>query len=533
MKAAVGGAGGGGGGAGGGAGAGGAGYSKHSVVASGSFGTVISPAFPNTINGEVTEFPSNVTKMFYKKTYLDKSLKNAKTISEVMNSPFPNPANHGHVIHPYTTKYKFQNLPVKLRHSIEKEIKDVPPALTNNLHLARMPNLGIDIFALHDVPEATITQLRNVPFYQLYYQFFKLFAQTHSLSKHGLIHYDIRDTNVMIKPDTGEINIIDFDFMNTVDEFDKDLKRGFIVRYQHPPECLMYTNYQLVENLGEKLDLRKFIESDSESRDTKLYYSRKRIGVLKTYQTDLLKYFDVVYKNYGINNVDDLNVLINEANVNNVEYLRSKIKSGETDVFKNHVLKTIDNYGLSLTLLQMLGLLYPNVLQYAKDVELLIMRGEYTESVRDGFIGLVKTELTELKITNNGTPYTDKQLNTISRALLDLSYSLTMASSFELRMRPSTFDLMEKIGRRVIDLAIALFDKEESTAVISYIMSVREAVNLEAGAGAAVGGAGGGAGGGGAGAGSGANKGGGRRHHSSRRRRPNHKRKFNTRNKRL
>jgi RIO-like serine/threonine protein kinase len=214
--------------------------------------------------------------------------------------------------------------------------------------------LGIDIFGLHHSPGA-IEQLRNIPFHKLYYQFFKLFAQTYSLGKHGYIHYDIRDTNVMVHPKTGEINIIDFDLMRTFYRADYELKTGGDVKYQHPPECLMYVNSDIIENPAETEDMLVLTRTDSISREMHKE-SAKRVDVFRKYRSDLLKYFDKVFESYNIKDETKMIESIFTANSQNVRHIRRLIGSGKSNVFYNEVLKTIDNYGLSLTILQMLAL---------------------------------------------------------------------------------------------------------------------------------------------------------------------------------
>jgi serine/threonine protein kinase len=516
--------------------------SPYRVVAYGGYGAVVRPALPNTNDGVEKVFPGEVTKVFYKKSNLDDVLRKSEEIFHIMNAPFPNPANHGHALHPYSKKYMSRNLPVNLRTRLEstfsKSGRSIPSDY-EHLQLVRMPDLGIDIFALHDSPGA-IKQLRNIPFHKIYYQIFKLFAQTYSLGKHGYIHYDIRDTNVMVHPKTGEINIIDFDLMRTFDRAEYEFKRGCDVKYQHPPECLMYVNSDIVENPAGTENLLVLLRTDSISRETHKE-SAKRVDVFRNYRSNLLKYFNKVFESYNIKDETKMTESIFDTNLQNVRHIRRLIESGKSNVFYSEVLKTIDNFGLSLTILQMLALLYPNVVHYEKQLNDIFNNESYTKEDKEKALESgVRQLASELKpiITNNGTSYTDAELYRIASNLLELSGILRIASSFKLRHRPSSLEIMLSFGEKYIEIANAFLNEDDAKVATEYTERVlgnlypERAAAAAPPASAAVGGAEGGAGGAAAApaaapapAPAERNQGGGR---STRRR----KRKFNTRNKR-
>jgi serine/threonine protein kinase len=440
--------------------------SPHKVVASGGFGVVVKPAFPNEVNGIEHEFPGNVTKIFYEEAGLRNALAKANEISHIMNDQLPEKRNEGHNAFPYVKQYRFANIPENIQPNIAEAFgRDV--GSNEPLHLMRMHNLGVDIFTLNEDP-SIIDKLRNVPFVDIFYQFYKLFNQTDALGKHEYVHFDIRETNVMIQPDTGVMTIIDFDLMKPFHERHELFVSGqSSIKYQHPPECFMYHNMEKVENPEISMDVEQFMYTDAASDGER---NQARIRMMLKYCRDSLMYFNKVFAEFGIHTLDELYHAIGTANTQNVEYIRELVQAVQSDIFYNKVLKSIDNYGLSLTLLQLLGHLYPNVVRYGKEIISIKTDPFMNKAIKDRtLLESVARSKEELKaqlpslIRNAGKPYTPNQIELISNALLHLSAALNTNASFGLKHRLPAFAIMKHIGNRFIHLAEEL-NKEPALA---------------------------------------------------------------------
>jgi serine/threonine protein kinase len=174
------------------------------------------PALPN-INeaGTLQEFPDNVTKIFYKQKDLDKIIRIAPLLPEIMGP------NEGHRITPYKRRIKGRNIPDKTRRNLS--VGD-----ENDLFAVRMPYLGTTIGRVKSVQ----AEIRRLPILTLITQMRKVLTQVQTLVQHDYIHGDIRDVNVMIDPLTGTITIIDFDLLSRTESF------GITGAYNNPPEVM-------------------------------------------------------------------------------------------------------------------------------------------------------------------------------------------------------------------------------------------------------------------------------------------------------
>lgn len=190
-------------------------------LGAGGYGLILSPALPNNMDGTLTEFPENITKLFFHPRYYEKALVKYAEGAKIMG------ANAGHRFSTYKKKYTGANLPEALRTKY-KITPDAP------LYPIRMPNLGKDIFKM----DPLISALRKVPIPVILQQILKVLGQVHRLRLSNYVHGDIRDYNIMVKPD-GVITIIDFDWLYPKDEFFRaySASLGF---YYNPPESLVF-----------------------------------------------------------------------------------------------------------------------------------------------------------------------------------------------------------------------------------------------------------------------------------------------------
>jgi len=201
--------------------------------------------------------------------------------------------------------------------------------------------------------ERALGSLRAIPIYIIMGQVCKAIRQMTALAENGFIHGDIRDTNLLIDPSTGIITIIDFDWFYTKAEFLNEYFRHFGF-YSNPPETLLASS-------GNGAD----------------------------YITDFKAFF---IDNPIVDTITDVN-LVNKTTLQSVtgSYVLNK-----NPRIWNKTLVTFDSFGLAWTLLALLGHLYPGAL--------------------DNKTGSFKRALAT-RITNNGIPYTDPELDTYATAI--------------------------------------------------------------------------------------------------------------------
>lgn len=191
-------------------------------IGKGSYGCAMSPALPNRgANGAWVQYPSNVTKVFFEKKDKNKIMQKQPIIQSLFQ-------NNGHRINEYAFKnYKGYHLPLTLRNNCN--ISD-----NQELNAVRMPNLGVSIAD----SSAVRAQLQALPIRTLLEQIRKLFVQLQNLQAGSYIHGDIRETNIMIHPDTGAMTIIDFDWLLQKHEFFADYFE-YLGFYNNPPEVFL------------------------------------------------------------------------------------------------------------------------------------------------------------------------------------------------------------------------------------------------------------------------------------------------------
>jgi serine/threonine protein kinase len=213
---------------------------KHKVLGYGSYGAVIQPALSNVnTKGSPLEFPGMVTKIFYNKKDLDKALSDAALLKE----KFPRLAiDYKPYVKTYPLSYFDDNKDVMdaLLYGIRHVGKEEP-----TLYTLRMPFLGDSIFHVANNPRLKSKYYKQPP-EKMITEILKLLTIVESLVKAEHVHGDIRDANILVNVETGDLTIIDFDFLTT---FDKTLENMKYLKPWWPIEILflMDGNDKLVE----------------------------------------------------------------------------------------------------------------------------------------------------------------------------------------------------------------------------------------------------------------------------------------------
>jgi hypothetical protein len=198
-------------------------------LASGTEGCIVGPALPNLSENGSTweEYPDNVTKLYKNRDKYNKAQTNTRKIVDLLH-------NNSHRVYPYRYKgYMGLNISKTMRKSCE---------LNRNMPLLplRMKNLGVSIADLSENRDGSLNKTKTVPFGVIIDSIYRIYKQLKSLFDNGYIHGDVRQTNIMIHPNTGKITLIDFGWLYPIDTFFMEYNDalGF---YSNPPESLLYS----------------------------------------------------------------------------------------------------------------------------------------------------------------------------------------------------------------------------------------------------------------------------------------------------
>jgi hypothetical protein len=176
----------------------------------GGYGVVVSPALENTDEtGAVLQFPGMVSKIMVEEGVYEKALENASDIQKRV------PDLYVETI-PYKKSYHYRNLPKK----VQEELKIIKPTLndSSSVYVVRMPDLGESIHKLIQEP-VMYRQYRQIPVRTMVLEMLKCMRIVQNIGAKGMIHGDIRDTNVLVNVHTGTMTIVDFDWFMGQDDF--------------------------------------------------------------------------------------------------------------------------------------------------------------------------------------------------------------------------------------------------------------------------------------------------------------------------
>lgn len=405
---------------------------SYNLLGSGGYGAVFSPAFGNNVDGKYTEFPNQVTKVFFEKSNMEKAFKSAENVKKLTK-------NKGHRAYRYTRKYTLKDLPYKIKTEIKtiiknetgKKLKDM-----NNIHLMRLPNLGVDI---EHVDAALSLQLRKIPVMKILTQIHKLIEQTNRFVEFKHIHGDIRETNVMVNPEVGTMTIIDFDLYASFDKVfykvmhhKNDNSKNGVKPYTHddphaqfgmyhtPPETAWFNEIHKISSYKPDDTIKRTI-SHIKLND----YIRNSVGI-SAYS--LKGSFTNAYKLKGITEATFYTEFWN-AMKDNLLYIQST-KSKSDFIMMD--MEYIDNYGLGLTLLELLARIYPGIPLTGTDIS--------------AFKSFLKGN-----IKNKDKPYSNAKLNKIVVALQETVRLLNRMSSFRISERPTPREAFERMSAIVAE----------------------------------------------------------------------------------
>lgn len=349
-----------------------------SYVAKGSYGCVIKPALPNRADNSDswTQYPKNVTKLFFDKNDMKKASKNSKRVYNLLGR------NAGHQTHKYKHKYRSSNIPNNVRTRCNKIGRNVP------LYPLRMRNLGNDFWRMEK--DDKYKKYRSIPVITILQQILKAMKQIQILVNHDLIHGDVRETNILIQPETGIITLIDFDLLYSSDEYYDEVHLGF---YCHPPETLLYENFKEFLNAS-----RDEVNALLASREID-----KQLDKYEKHHTRF-RFAEPAYLDRKASKSD-----IKAALKDSIFYFTTRLdvddsESNLQEELRSALLPSYDGYGFAFTMLEFLGYVYPTT-------TIRVQNARYDASLAS-------------RISNAGAPYTAAQITAIRETIHRLVFEV-------------------------------------------------------------------------------------------------------------
>lgn len=198
---------------------------NRTVLGRGSYGCVVDPALPNlAADGSWTSYPGNVTKLFKDKRNYESAVRKSQVAYNVLGR------QENQRFNPYSyNKWKFNKLSAAAKEKCKTSYGRAYPL--------RMPNLGVSLVdAIEKNPDVK-AHLASLNPAVIVAECIRMIENVRTIYTAGYIHGDIRETNVMIHPETGHMALIDFDWLYPIDQFKREYRDGFGF-YNNPPEAL-------------------------------------------------------------------------------------------------------------------------------------------------------------------------------------------------------------------------------------------------------------------------------------------------------
>lgn len=361
----------------------------------GSYGCAIKPALPNMNNsGQWVQYPDNITKVFFDEKQGKNAVEKQKKIKNILQDDL-------HRINTYkVNNYTIGNIDPIVRNQC---FGSDPRKYPQKLFTVRLPDLGKDM--VHR-SEPLLKKYRDINIKIIIEQMNKLIHQVKSYFDAGYIHGDLRETNIMINPENGQMALIDFDWFDQDKEFFRKYYShlGF---YNNPPETLMmpililaYNQAKYPENLINIFST--FVNNEllnPSSKITKYFLAQNRMKFRgEHYINDMFngdKLVSIFYyailklRSFYVSEIGDTVV---------TEDQKTFLKWA----FIKMIESTFDGFGLGFTLLEFVSNVYGRVMFYPN-----------LESNRKIRIDHLEKE----RLTNGGKKYTHDEIVLLSDAL--------------------------------------------------------------------------------------------------------------------
>jgi len=382
---------------------------------------VLPQAIPNEIEGKEAEypaesesFPHNITKVFFRRSDYNELVSRIPMIQSL----FGNDPNYA--IHPYRRNLRLDNISNRVtRKKVSNKLKAVhgivsPDNFPNNTPLPaiHLPNLGVDF---HGINEAVKVQLRRVPVHIMIAHVITLLQQvdflTSQADREDYIHGDIRPPNLMIRPETGQLTLIDFDWLRELSMFAQEYPIQSL--YHTPPELLLY---------DKALFASQPIYQKPNERQLQRLHQRSRIEPyhrnINTYCVQSFHTF--TYLRFLYRTVDAFRASVQGAIDDSIEYYK------ELDYPYRDSFRTFDSYGLGQNLMELFCIIYPTS---------VIVSRENLEQLK---------EMLASRITKGGEPYSPAELSAAADAIYTMIHGVfAPLCALDLRNRKELSDVIQ------------------------------------------------------------------------------------------
>jgi len=309
----------------------------YKVLGKGSYGIIVSPAV-NNINdtGKIQKFPDMVTKIMTKRS----EFRNALRATESIQTDVPSLSLN---FIPYTKKYSasnFKNIPEIANYLNKQRVRN-----TNNVYLARMPNLGHSCRDIFKNPEL-YRKYRELGTEVYCREILKLFKIVKDIKDARYVHADIRETNVMCNINTGILTIIDFDWFRGFNSYYEEYPTWF---YSHPPEEF------LLFDKGQRLfiinDFDKYIKDYKDKLDGYMKVGGLNDIIKRGSPKNLVDERHIKYDDFVENYTKSMKLLFDEMHSGKGSAGKSAAERMKIyNDFKRISFNTIDSYGLAISL---------------------------------------------------------------------------------------------------------------------------------------------------------------------------------------
>jgi tRNA A-37 threonylcarbamoyl transferase component Bud32 len=326
----------------------------------GSYGAVVSPAIDNIIRGEIHTFPNKVTKLLFRKNAYNKTLHNMRVIKERIPELAYN-------IDTYERNIRLEDIRNEaireqiLRHFQKKKI-DVTDATL--LYGVRMNDMGYDLFEIYSNEALQQYLLTHVSFKEIVVNMKKVAETVQAILTTGLIHGDIRDVNILCNVNTGELQVIDFDFLHPIGRPELEYYR---MRYSYPIESYIINNTDDLLTYIKETSIQPYIFKDTIIT-----------GIHKRVVDHITAHYDTVialFAFFKIMDKDELITMLVKGYTNAIIKLINTIRESPVErrsaeceiILKDTYNKTCDSYGLGIAFIHYIS----GIQQRVKNIPIL------------------------------------------------------------------------------------------------------------------------------------------------------------------
>ena len=321
---------------------------EYNVIGEGSFGCAIKPSL-HCSNKNIT-YKNKISKIMTSKDAA-KELKEYTIISKIDKNQkyYLGVPNLCHVKKTKKTINAIEKC-TNLKSHLKKSVKDS----IGNLDMLVMKDGGINLKTLSKKIESMpITSENVIIVKKIWGEMINLFDGIIAFQKYDYAHHDLKPQNIVYNDETG-VRFIDFGHMRNMTHEKNMSSKSKNWIYNDP-----FWNYPLEIAFLNKSSFTNFAKKTNDEKDA---YFRNIIDNLNDNDNDnndnkfveAFRYF-LDYVIYNRNNLEEENAIRNKYLLKYHEMLVEQIKPANYKLFLDKSIKTIDVYGLAMTLFYLLN----------------------------------------------------------------------------------------------------------------------------------------------------------------------------------